>query len=132
MNNFRIKGPLTKMMRWFSWFESAKFYTGESYGLKFVLDYHFSAGGALESAPPESVVVIGSSDPKTELQLLKSQMGGTRRLAPKLVTAKNIWVKDLLLVTGQASWLTFGRNSKECKTPSHALMEAVSDAKPEW
>ena len=44
MKNFAQKGPLVKMMRWFSWFESAKWYRPELHTLKMFLEWFLSIG----------------------------------------------------------------------------------------
>jgi hypothetical protein len=48
---FRLKGPLVKLMRWFSWFEAVQWHKGQLIGIKMVLVYHFSKMGKEPMVP---------------------------------------------------------------------------------
>ena len=56
MDNLRILGPLTKLMRWFSLFECDRFYSGEIWLTKMVM----SAGGAPEEGLKQDAVACPS------------------------------------------------------------------------
>lgn len=52
MQNFVSKGPLVKLMRWFSWFESATMYAPELHGVKMVFEY--MGGGPAQLAQEDA------------------------------------------------------------------------------
>ena len=37
MNHIRALGPIVKLMRWYSWFQCERYYSGECWGLKLIM-----------------------------------------------------------------------------------------------
>ena len=126
----RLKGPLTKLMRWFSWQESAKFYTGQFYALKFVLDHHCKDEMHPQKHAAADIVLPYEVDPKKELNQLKCQMGAVY-LAPKLISARALWVKDLILILNKPQWRYFDEQTKVL-SPAQGLPVAVSESLGSW
>jgi len=97
MDSFATKGPLIKLMRWFSWFESMLFYHGEMWATKMVLEATDSLGEAPASEQEVEERPQEHKDPQKELQALKKRQGSWK-LAPKLINHKNMAVKDCITV----------------------------------
>lgn len=121
MENFRIKGPLVKLMRWFSWFEACLFMEGDFFATKCVmLDPSAQAITTVSDGENNQLEQPhkgeGAKDHKAELAKLKKRIG-TFRLAPQLITPKNVTVKDCLLSVMRATWQRHAAQAREVKTP---------------
>ena len=141
MSSFTKKGPMCKLMRWFSFNESAKAYhgctsesgevTGQLWALKMVLEHHFEIAPDDGDAAPQPVLPVSEADPQEELRKLKAQTGALR-LAPKLINEDNLWVLDLVMTVSEASWYTYGTKAKHCKSVEDAVQDAVEDQHGKW
>ncbi|CAE7263564.1 unnamed protein product [Symbiodinium sp. CCMP2592] len=84
-------GPLVKLMRWFSYFQSHQFYAGEHFWTKMLIG---EGGPPQQGIQPEAVltpdILAGNLDDREELRQLKLKMGSWR-LAPLLVTPWTWW-----------------------------------------
>lgn len=78
MESFLAKGPLVKLMRWFSWFESMLHLQGDLFATKMVLLENIE-----EEGPAHEVEVKPEQDHQKELQELKKRKGSWK-LAPTL------------------------------------------------
>jgi hypothetical protein len=104
---FAKQGPLVKLMRWFSFFESARFYRPELSAIKMLLEYGQGSGagrdGQADGAPmPGSPGAVAgadegpgaqpqsAADAAAELRELKRR-SGLMKLAPTLINEKNVW-----------------------------------------
>lgn len=140
MPSFINKGPLCKLMRWFSFNEFAKYYhscpetaadvTGQLWVTKMVLEHHFQIACDEEAEPK---VVLPTHDAKTleEIRKLKAQTGQLR-LAPQLITAENLWVLDLIIEVSAPSWFAYGDKAKNVKSPSNAIEDAIHEKQGNW
>jgi hypothetical protein len=108
LETFAKQGPLVKLMRWFSFFESARFYRPELSAIKMLLEYGQGLGAPgspvlpLVPAAPGSPVALevgeqgagqepqSAADAAAELRDLKRR-SGLMKLAPTLINEKNIW-----------------------------------------
>ncbi|CAE7544259.1 unnamed protein product, partial [Symbiodinium sp. CCMP2592] len=90
-------GPLVKLMRWFSYFQSHQFYAGEHFWTKMLIG---EGGPPQQGIQPEAVltpdILAGNLDDREELRQLKLKMGSWR-LAPLLVTPWTWWKNELLV-----------------------------------
>eukprot|EP00438_Fugacium_kawagutii_P020973 Skav206113 [mRNA] locus=scaffold3261:44575:49089:+ [translate_table: standard] len=117
LNSFCQKGPLIKLMRWFSFFESMAFYEGEFYAIKLILEHanqHGEQGSDAEV--DENVGFKEEKDDKKELAALKKRKG-TWKLAPTLINGKSMCMKDCIMSIGKATWKNFSQNVREIVSP---------------
>lgn len=124
MPSVQEKGPLIKLMRWFSFFESMTFLEGQLWITKLILqealktspgDFGESDGDNKDKEPlPEE------ADPKKELQQLKKRKG-VLRLAPDLINVHNITAKDCMMAVGKATWKSHASRAREITSPLHVL-----------
>eukprot|EP00438_Fugacium_kawagutii_P012976 Skav229746 [mRNA] locus=scaffold1287:489257:493660:+ [translate_table: standard] len=127
MNNCLNKGPLIKLMRWFSWFESMQFYKGDMWALKMVLEdslQHDGEDSAEEVTHPE---VAEHKDDHKQLQELKKRKGSWK-LAPTLISSHSLAVRDIILSVGKSSWELFAARAREVLSPLHVLEMNISCA----
>lgn len=140
--SFQKKGPVCKLMRWFSFNETAKWYHGNSedgqlsgqlWATKMILEYHFKQQGANcdEQAEPTPQLPVSESDPKEELRKLRAQTGALR-LTPTLITDSNVWVLDLIMAVSSASWNSYGEKAKHLRSVDHAVEEALNEQQGLW
>ena len=128
LESFNRKGPLIKLMRWFSWFETMGFYSGELVATKMLLEH---SKGVMEAGSDKEIQEEGpvqsNKDPKKELADLKKRKGSFN-LAPELITGKSLAVKDVIMSVCKATWATFAARAREILTPDHVLELNISCA----
>jgi hypothetical protein len=122
LRSFDTKGPLVKLMRWFSFFESAMFYRGELFATRMVL---LSASGQFDDevekpGQPLNPEATASKDPKAALAELKKKQG-TWKLAPKLITERNVDLQAMLLTVCRSTWKHHAARARDIKSPSQVL-----------
>ena len=125
LETFNQKGPLIKLMRWFSWFESMLFYSGELQATKMVLEH---AMGVPDEGSDKEVDVgppATHQDDRQELNELKRRKG-TWKLAPELISDRTLALKDIILSVGKASWQTFAARARDLVSPDHVLEFNIS------
>ncbi len=125
LDSFQTKGPLIKLMRWFSWFESMSFYSGELWATKMILQdalEHQEAASEQEVEP-----LPQQQNHQKELQELKKRKG-TWKLAPELINVKNLAVKDIVMAVGKSTWQLFASRAREITSPAHVLEYNISCA----
>ena len=137
LNSIQVLGPLVKLMRWFSWFESEKFYRGENYCNKLLM----MDGDNPDPTKGVDFVkneVLGSIEDKgdkvsekAELQHLKIQLG-TWSLAPLLVTPTSMWQKDFIAIVGAASRLHHSKRAKYVLTPVQVCQHTIAMSQGAW
>ena len=114
LESFQQKGPLIKLMRWFSFFESMVFHAGEFWATKMILEQGLGdeAGSEkdIDEAPKEH------KDDRKELQELKKRKG-TWKLAPELIKERSLSIKDIIVSVGSASWKWFSARARDLLTP---------------
>ena len=124
LDSFETKGPLVKLMRWFSWFESMTFLEGELWLTKMVLESSTGQKGD-ESEQEVDERPKGHKDAQEELRELKRRKG-TWKLAPQLINQKNMAVKDIIMSIGKSSWKLFAGRARDIFTPNHVLEFNIS------
>ncbi|CAE7344097.1 unnamed protein product [Symbiodinium sp. CCMP2592] len=138
MPSFQTKGPLVKLLRWFSFFESMTFLSGQFWATKMVLQE--SMAGHAESEESGDETMPNAKDPATgaimfssffllakELQELKKKKGSWR-LAGQAITELNLCIKDCILSVGKASWKFHAERARAIKSPMQVLSHNVACA----
>ena len=127
LRSFADKGPLVKLMRWFSFFESAAFYQGELYATKMIL---MSAGTEYEAEQEEPAASfdhegLASKDPRAELAELKKKKG-VWKLAQLLITERNIDLQRMVMQVCRATWKHHALRARTIKSPSDVFQYNVA------
>ena len=125
MSAFQEKGPLIKLMRWFSWFESMCFLDGQMWVQKMVLEE--SLAGHPEAEESGDDALPQEKDPAQELQQLKKKKGAWR-LCPSLITEHSLCVKDCVMAVGKSTWKHHAARAREITSPMQVLGFNVSCA----
>lgn len=116
----QVHGPTVKMMRWYSWFESTSWYSGELWLTKLILLHgsgvHNPAEG-LDDTFESPDTVDKNANPKEMLRQLKLKHG-TWALAPRLITEESMWRRLLIFKIGGPSWTINSGRAKAALTPS--------------
>ena len=121
MGSVNFKGPLTKLMRWFSWWENYNFHRKELHGLKGIIAFYF--GLAAPGGEDEARFVIPQGqDAAAELRQMKCQQGGFR-LVQRLITDDLLECADVLYDIGQPSWTNHAERARSVKTPRDARVD---------
>lgn len=128
VENFHRKGPLVKLARWFSIFQSLEFFEGDLLATKFIIqEQHQGKGQGEDSEPEEDKPLPDTEDYKKELNELKKRKG-TWKLAPSLVTTRTIAIRDCIMTIGKASWLHHSTRAKRVLSPLQVAEFHVSCA----
>ena len=119
MKGCQVHGPLTKLMRWFSWWEGYQFHIGEMWFTRLVMLY----GNTCDNIGDETSMDSSLFDPETEgmtpqqeLRYLKMKMGGWA-LAPTLVNGQSMWQASLIFEGGRPMWTKYSTMAQTVKTP---------------
>ena len=148
MEHLHNKGPLAKLMRWFSWFESARLYRPQLFAIKMVLHYMIaglqpmsddaelapaagSAPSAQESDAQAAQQVQSAQDEAEALRELKKSKGSLR-VAYDCITAHNRWNTDLLLLLAQPLWSRYGKDVAQHCTSTEVMDHHVAMARGSW
>ena len=135
MNSVRSLGPVVKLMRFFSFFQSDIFYHGEVWATKLIMletDRFSVTDGADFVRSEESLAVpdAGVSD-KEQLRALKAKHGSWG-LAPLLVTPTSFWQKKAIVLLANACWSAHALMSKNMVTPSQCAYHTVAQSLGGW
>ena len=122
LRSFCEKGPLVKLMRWFSFFESAVFYSGELWCTRMIL---LSEGNRYEDeeeeqGPPVQPEAAARQDPREALNRLKKTKG-TWKLAPQLISEHTVDQQRMLLQVCKATWKHHASRARDVKNPQQVL-----------
>ena len=141
MTNFQKKGGLVKLMRWMSFFEVALEWRGDLWGTKLVLlsdqlkDTSVNEGPAelpqqMQEPQPGPQDEAGQSkmDAKKELNELKKAQG-VWKLAPKMITQKNLATLDMLLLTCKSTWKLHAERARSIVQPQQVLEHNVASTR---
>lgn len=124
------KGPLIKLMRWFSFFESMAFLDGQLFLTKLILaesikDKPAEASSADEAA--EAAHLEQQMDDQKELQALKKRRG-ILRLAPEVITEATVTAKDCMMSVAKATWKHHAARAREVKSPLQVQQLNIASA----
>ena len=126
--HWRKKGPLVKLMRWLSFFQSSNFYTGDHMALKMVLT-HGGLHGMTHDEDEEDTALPTrqTQDDKTaraELQELKKSKG-TWKVAGKVLHARHTMQKDILCVVSRAACTHHSEEARELLTAEQVFQHTL-------
>ncbi|CAK9091627.1 Probable ubiquitin-conjugating enzyme E2 23 (E2 ubiquitin-conjugating enzyme 23) (Ubiquitin carrier protein 23) [Durusdinium trenchii] len=124
--SFTKKGPLVKLMRWFSFFESMAFLAGQFWVNKMIFQENLADNPEKEEAE-DFVLPEEEKDPAKELQELKKKQGSWT-LAPKLITEKSLCVKDCIMAIGKATWKSHASRARSLTSTLQVCQYNVSCA----
>jgi len=141
------KGPLVKLMRWFSWWASARWYDGELVVLKMILEAYLVT---VMDKDPEDIMRIGKQDAdaipevqpdepavqtakaaKAELNQLKKEAGNWK-CAFHCITPQNIAQMHILLVGVRPVWNANTARVRGVKNAQQSLQYEIDMAKGAW
>ena len=140
MKSIRSLGPIVKLMRWFSWFQSEHFFAGENWMTKYImLDkvHHVDQSSSCVEASCNFVKEDNSTTLKTnlshkqELAQLKYKHG-TYGLAPLLVTPATMYQKDLIKLIVNPCWSHHAWQAEHIKTPQQNVMHIIGKSQGGW
>ncbi|CAE7439301.1 unnamed protein product, partial [Symbiodinium pilosum] len=133
LENFVNKGPLIKLMKWFSVFEGCCSWDGDFFATKLILESKMqdvgAEGDAVEVVPLEQEANQRhpKEDDRAQLNALKKRKG-TWALAPGLVTEALIAKKDVLMSVGRAMWKMHADRARRLKTPGDVSQHYIKAA----
>lgn len=131
MRTCQICGPLTKLMRWWSWWECHEFYLGELWMSKLVMLSELGPENIEADAAPFSLPDAEGLSPQQELRQLKMKHVGWA-LAPSLITEESMWQKTLIFEVGKPLWSLYSKMSKEVQKPSDVLQFTINMSMGGW
>ena len=122
MKTLTQHGPVVKLMRWYSFWESYHHFQGECWANKMVM--------TLGSYAPDSGLAENILGPvegqkmthQEQLRRLKMQLGSWG-LAPRLITPESMWKCQLLVSIGTPCWTEFATKAMNVKTPQQVADE---------
>ena len=134
MNNVRALGPVVKLMRWFSWFQSEQYFSGENWAMKFLM-LETESRSVNDSTnfvrSEESMSLPSGLTDKQELAQLKSKHG-TWALAPLLVTPASMFQKDLIALLVKPCWSAHSSMASKVLTPDQVASFTMSKSQGDW
>ena len=131
MKSCQVCGPLTKLMRWWSWFECHQFYSGEVWFTKLLMQSTLDPEGNLADAVPFTLPQADGLTPQQELRELKIKHGSWA-LAPSLVTQESFWQKTLIFELAKPLWSMYSSMSKEVQHPRDVLSFTIKMSNGGW
>ena len=134
IQNIVIKGPLVKLMRWFSFFQCCTFWQHDFYATKMILETQGGFGDddlQKDDDDDEAKDIQDHKNPKEQLAALKKRVG-TFKLGPSLITPKNLALKDILLSVCKSTWNCHAQRAKKQKSPDHIMAMCIQNAQGGW
>ncbi len=123
MQTVEYKGPTVKMMRWFSFFEAARFHEKEMYTQKCLLEGYRRSNGCSPCDEPLLLADGANQHPKEVVRRLREALGeNTLSIAARLLTRENIENQKVLLVVMNPTWTLHGRRGSEKRTPTEGMV----------
>ena len=116
LQNFNLKGPLVKLARWFSWWESSTHWQGECWASKMILE----AMGETIGGEEEEIEFKDQKTAQDELRELKKKKG-TWKLQGKMVSPKNMATKGILMTVVKAAWKYHADRARSVKSAKDVL-----------
>ena len=134
MNNVRALGPVVKLMRWFSWFQSEQYFSGENWSMKFLMleTEKKSVNDSTNFVRSEENISVASGlTDKQELNQLKMKHG-TWALAPLLVTTTSMFQKDLIALLVKPCWSAHSSMASKVLTPAQVASFTINKSQGDW
>ena len=135
LNSIKTLGPTVKLMRFYSFFQSEKFYHGEVWCTKLLMletDKFTVTDGTNFVRTEESLTLpdSGISD-KEQLRQLKMKHGSWG-LAPLLVTPASFWQKNALVELGRPCWSAHASMCQNILTPTQFANHTIAQCQGGW
>ena len=136
-NSIRNLGPVVKIMRFYSFFQSSKFFEGEVWLTKLVMletDKFTVTEGTSYVRSEEAMSVPGVDSKlsdKQQLQQLKAKHGSWG-LAPLLITPASFWQKEAIVVLANPCWSSHSWMSKHLLTPTDSAKHTIAKSNGAW
>ena len=121
MTSAAQKGPVMKLMRWFSYWDCNVFYQGELWLTKILLMHGSAEEG--EALDLDDRFCSGELPPREELRALKMKYG-TWAVAKSLLTPQTYWRNELIFSVGRPVWSAFSSRAAQVKTPAQVASHA--------
>jgi hypothetical protein len=136
MYHIRALGPIVKLMRWYSWFQCERYYSGECWGLRLIMlqgRENCSPNNCCQFVRQEESISLPTSGltDKQELRQLKMKHG-TWALAPLLVTPASMFQKDLIKLLAQPSWTHHSGRAEKILTPQQVAQFTIEKCQGGW
>lgn len=134
MKGTQVHGPLTKLMRWFSWWESYQFHKGELWFTRLIMLYGSSSQPVDDDGQVDSTMFDKATEgmsPQQELRYLKMKLG-CWALAPASVNKKNLWQAALIFEGGRTLWTNYTSMAKNVKTAEQVQDHLVKMVAGGW
>jgi hypothetical protein len=122
MPSLKKKGPHTKLMKWFSWFEAANFHMAEFNAWAFLFTYYL-VDLKHKNLDKVDMAIEEHADPQAQIRALKAK-SGTMELLPRILTQDNFTHAKLLMTCMAPIWTSHADRARHCKTqqaPTHWL-----------
>ena len=136
LNSVRSLGPVVKLMRFYSFFQSEQFFDGEVWMNKLIMletEKYTVTDGSDFIRSEETMAVPnhpGISD-REQLKKLKAKHGSWG-LAPLLVTPASFWQKNAIVVLAKPCWSAHAWMSKNLLTPAQSAKHTISQSQGGW
>ena len=138
LNTTSSLGPLVKLMRWFSWFETEKHYRGEDFCTKLIMSFNESGSidplkgvDFVKNETLQQIEAASKISEKQELAQLKIKHG-TWNLAPLMITPQSQFQKTLIATLCQQCWLHHSKRAKHILTPSQVCKWTIGMVQGGW
>ncbi len=134
MKGAQVHGPLTKLMRWYSWWESYQFHHGELWFTRLLMLYGNTAEPVDQDGQVDSTMFDPNTEgmtPQQELRYLKMKLG-CWALAPALVNKQNLWQATLIFEGGRTLWTSYTKMAKNVKTAEQVQNHLVEMVAGGW
>ena len=140
MDNFIKKGSLIKLMRWMSFFEVAAEWKGDMWATKLILLSDTDPESAGKAVPIPALLQKEEAadqpeksklDAKKELNELKKTTG-VWKLAPKMVTERNVSTLDMILLVCKSTWKAHANRAKHVAQPDQVLQVNLASCSNLW
>ena len=137
MGNSQKKGSLIKLLRWMSFFEVALEWKGDMWATKLILESDLKEADSLDQGlavdlpkpiqqqQQEPEKEQSNLDAKKEINELR-KAAGTWKLAPKMVSQKNISTLDMLLLVCRATWKCHAERARIIVSPPQVLQHNLA------
>lgn len=129
MRTLQVHGPLTKLMRWWSWWECCEFNLGELWFTKLLMSSSTAENPSEE--PQLSIPEREGLTPQQELRELKIKHGGWA-LAPALIQEESMFQKALIFEVGRPLWTIYSAMSKNVQKPTDVQQFLASMSLGGW
>ena len=124
METLSVHGSVTKLVRWFSWWESFTFYRHEIWLSKMLMGIGSSPENGVQQEVLDPTLLSGELSHKEELRRLKLSLGSWK-LAPLLVTPTSFMKCQIIKRLVDPLWSVWSHRSSHCTSPDQVQADFV-------